>query len=103
MNSEHCEEIDIAHESWTQSFLLKQIHNKNICSRLSGSFTISIALMPTELASRVFSSETLLEGLAVVKAEIGMDDLSGVDIAQMEQELKDLEACPKCDPVPNEW
>lgn len=28
----------------------------------------------------------------MVKAEIGMDDLSGVDIAQMEQELKDLEA-----------
>ena len=54
--------------------------------------------MPKELGSRVFSSETLLEGLSVVKAEIGMDDLSGVDIANMENELKELEACPKCDP-----
>ena len=54
--------------------------------------------MPTELGSRVFSSETLVEGLAVVKAEIGMADVSSMDpkdVANIEEELKRLEACPK--------
>ena len=49
--------------------------------------------MVCELSSKTFSSETLLAGIGLVKQEAGMDDLAGMDTADMEAELKALEAC----------
>ena len=51
--------------------------------------------MPSPLRSRVFSSSTLLEGLGEVKAESGMDDLEGMDVNEMQEEIKRLEAYQK--------
>ena len=64
--------------------------NSGWTSAASGS---SLApLMPHQLPSRLFSSETLVEGLGVIAAETGMDDLSAIDVEEMQAELAKLEA-----------
>ena len=50
------------------------------------------ALMARQLPSRVFSSETLVEGLGVIRAEKGMDDLKGINVQEMQDELAKPEA-----------
>lgn len=47
--------------------------------------------MPRTLSSKVYSTETLIAGLTLVKSEEGMDDLSGMSTAEMESELARLE------------
>ena len=46
--------------------------------------------MPFELASKVFSTETLVEGVQLVKSETGMDSLSAENAA-LQRELEQLE------------
>ena len=46
--------------------------------------------MPCELVSRVYSTNTVVEGLEIVKKEVGMDPLTSPDTA-LAQELKRLE------------
>lgn len=47
--------------------------------------------MPCELQSKIFSTSTLIDGLGLVKMEVGMDDLTshGPDLAKELQRLKD--------------
>ena len=47
-------------------------------------------LMPCELLSRVYSTNTVVEGIEIVKKEVGMDALTSPDAA-LEQELLKLE------------
>ena len=46
-------------------------------------------LMPCELLSRVYSTNTVVEGIEIVKKEVGMDALTSPDAA-LEQELLNL-------------
>jgi hypothetical protein len=48
--------------------------------------------MPHQLPSRLFSAETRVDGLGVIAAETGMDDLSAIDVEEMQAELAKLEA-----------
>lgn len=48
--------------------------------------------MPHQLPSRVYSSETLVEGLGCIAAETGMDDLNSINLEEMQEELAKLEA-----------
>ena len=46
--------------------------------------------MPFDLESRVFSSETLLQGLDLLERSVGMDALNASD-AELQKQLEELE------------
>lgn len=50
--------------------------------------------MPVSLPSRVFSSETLMAGVELLRDESGLDDLAEANLDEMQAELERLQACP---------
>lgn len=51
---------------------------------------VFVPTMTTELRSKVFSTGTLVEGMAIVKSEEGMDPLTSSDAVAELKALEDL-------------
>ncbi len=45
-----------------------------------------------ELPSKVFSTDTLVAGISLVKEEVGMDSLDAMGVEELQHELAALEA-----------
>ena len=48
--------------------------------------------MALDLPSRLYSSETLLAGVSLVKEEVGMDSLDAMGVQELQDQLAALEA-----------